>query len=161
LTARSIPIGHGDVVIAAITQLHQHLEPVVLIAAGLLARNARARRDHDEAVGENLARAGLAGRHRLSRQGRPAGRSRRARLQPGRLWLHHLHRQLRPAAGTISKAIAEGDLVATSVLSGNRNFEGRVNPDVRANYLASPPLVVAYALAGSMNIDITKDADRL
>ncbi|MEL6476287.1 MAG: aconitase family protein, partial [Pseudomonadota bacterium] len=55
----------------------------------------------------------------------------------------------------ISKAVNEGDLVATSVLSGNRNFEGRVNPDVRANYLASPPLVVAYAIAGDMNIDIT------
>ena len=55
-------------------------------------------------------------------------------------------------------AIQSGDLVAASVLSGNRNFEGRVNPDVRANYLASPPLVVAYALAGSMQIDLTKDS---
>ena len=54
----------------------------------------------------------------------------------------------------------DGDLVAVSVLSGNRNFEGRVNPDVRANYLASPPLVVAYAIAGSMKIDITKDQPR-
>ena len=62
-----------------------------------------------------------------------------------------------PLPEPISDAIAQGDLVAASVLSGNRNFEGRVNPDVRANYLASPPLVVAYALAGSMNIDITKD----
>jgi aconitate hydratase len=57
----------------------------------------------------------------------------------------------------ISRAIAEGDLVATAVLSGNRNFEGRISPDVRANYLASPPLVVAYALAGDMNIDITTE----
>ena len=55
----------------------------------------------------------------------------------------------------MSKAIAEGDLVATAVLSGNRNFEGRISPDVRANYLASPPLVVAYAIAGDMSIDLT------
>jgi len=62
-----------------------------------------------------------------------------------------------PLQKEISEAIAEGDLVATSVLSGNRNFEGRISPDVRANYLASPPLVVAYALAGDMNIDITTE----
>jgi len=62
-----------------------------------------------------------------------------------------------PLPVEISKAVQAGDLVAASVLSGNRNFEGRVNPDVKANYLASPPLVVAYAIAGSMNIDITKD----
>ena len=62
-----------------------------------------------------------------------------------------------PLQPEISQAIAEGDLVATSVLSGNRNFEGRISPDVRANYLASPPLVVAYALAGTMDIDIAKD----
>ncbi|MEM9784362.1 MAG: aconitate hydratase AcnA, partial [Pseudomonadota bacterium] len=62
-----------------------------------------------------------------------------------------------PLPEPISKAINDGDLVATSVLSGNRNFEGRVNPDVRANYLASPPLVVAYAIAGDLNIDITRD----
>ena len=62
-----------------------------------------------------------------------------------------------PLPVEVSAAVSAGDLVACSVLSGNRNFEGRVNPDVRANYLASPPLVVAYALAGSMNINITKD----
>ena len=56
-----------------------------------------------------------------------------------------------------SRKSAEGDLVATSVLSGNRNFEGRISPDVRANYLASPPLVVAYALAGDMNVDLARD----
>ena len=57
----------------------------------------------------------------------------------------------------MSKAINDNDLVVCSVLSGNRNFEGRVNPDVRANYLASPPLVVAYALAGSMHVDLSRD----
>ena len=62
-----------------------------------------------------------------------------------------------PIQAELSEAIAEGDLVATSVLSGNRNFEGRISPDVRANYLASPPLVVAYALAGTMDINLTSD----
>ncbi|MEY8840797.1 aconitase family protein, partial [Cribrihabitans sp. XS_ASV171] len=62
-----------------------------------------------------------------------------------------------PLDAPISKAINDYDLIATSVLSGNRNFEGRISPDVRANYLASPPLVVAYALVGDMNVDITKD----
>ena len=63
-----------------------------------------------------------------------------------------------PIQPELSKAIAEGDLVATSVLSGNRNFEGRISPDVRANYLASPPLVVAYALAGTLDINLAEDA---
>jgi aconitate hydratase len=63
-----------------------------------------------------------------------------------------------PLAETISEAIAKHDLVVAAVLSGNRNFEGRVNPDTRANYLASPPLVVAYALAGSMRVDLTREA---
>ncbi|WP_300014654.1 aconitate hydratase AcnA [uncultured Roseobacter sp.] len=62
-----------------------------------------------------------------------------------------------PIQKELSDAIAEGDLVATSVLSGNRNFEGRISPDVRANYLASPPLVVAYALAGTLDIDLTTE----
>ena len=62
-----------------------------------------------------------------------------------------------PIQREISEAISEGDLVATSVLSGNRNFEGRISPDVRANYLASPPLVVVYALAGTMDIDLTSE----
>ena len=62
-----------------------------------------------------------------------------------------------PLAPEISATIAKHNLVAAAVLSGNRNFEGRVNPDVRANYLASPPLVVAYALAGSMQIDLTRE----
>ncbi|WP_377186848.1 aconitate hydratase AcnA [Ruegeria meonggei] len=62
-----------------------------------------------------------------------------------------------PIQAELSEAIAEGDLVATSVLSGNRNFEGRISPDVRANYLASPPLVVVYALAGTLDIDLTSE----
>src|SRR5690606_30319951 len=63
-----------------------------------------------------------------------------------------------PLAAEISQAINENDLAVTAVLSGNRNFEGRINPDVKMNYLASPPLVIAYALAGSMNFDFEADA---
>ncbi|MFE2294964.1 aconitate hydratase AcnA [Streptomyces sp. NPDC059452] len=63
-----------------------------------------------------------------------------------------------PLPEEVSKAVNDNDLAVTSVLSGNRNFEGRINPDVKMNYLASPPLVVAYAIAGSMKVDITKDA---
>src|SRR5690606_1100185 len=62
-----------------------------------------------------------------------------------------------PLPEHISKAISDGNLVATAVLSGNRNFEGRVHAEVKANYLASPPLVVAYAIAGSLNVDLTQE----
>jgi aconitate hydratase len=80
-----------------------------------------------------------------------------ARLQPRRLRLHDLHRQFRPAQRADLQAINDKGLIASGVLSGNRNFEGRVSPDVQANYLASPPLVVAYALAGTVNIDLTTE----
>src|SRR5690606_35202890 len=63
-----------------------------------------------------------------------------------------------PLPDEVSQAVNEHDLAVTSVLSGNRNFEGRINPDVKLNYLAAPPLVVAYALAGSMTVDITREA---
>jgi aconitate hydratase len=150
-------IGHGDVVIAAITSCTNTSNPSVLVAAGLLARNARERNlttkpwvktslaPGSQVVTDYLAKAGLTDDldglgFNLVGYGCTTciGNS-------------------GPLPEAISTAIAQGDLVATSVLSGNRNFEGRVNPDVRANYLASPPLVVAYALAGSMNVDITKD----
>src|SRR5437879_3871007 len=62
-----------------------------------------------------------------------------------------------PLPEPVSRAVNEGDLAVTAVLSGNRNFEGRINPDVKMNYLASPPLVVAYALAGSMDVDLVND----
>ena len=72
-----------------------------------------------------------------------------AQLPPGRLRLHHLHRKQRAAAGRRRRQPSQGEARGRAVLSGNRNFEGRINPLVRANYLASPPLVVAYALAGT------------
>jgi aconitate hydratase len=90
-------ITHGDVVIAAITSCTNTSNPYVMVAAGLVARKAREKGLDQPALGEDLARTGLQGRVGLSGGRWPAGRSRRARLQPGRLWLHHLHRQLRPA----------------------------------------------------------------
>jgi len=147
----------GSVVIASITSCTNTSNPYVLIGAGLVARKARALgltrkpwvktslapgsqvvtqyleaaelQDDLDAIGFNLVGYGCT---------TCIGNS--GPLQP-----------------EISKAIHDNDLIATSVLSGNRNFEGRISPDVRANYLASPPLVVAYALAGDMNIDIAND----
>ena len=129
-----------------------------MIGAALLAKKAVEQGPDPQAVGQDHAGARLQGRHRLLRAGRPHPVPGQARLQPRRLRLHHLHRQLRPAAGG---GLRGGQRRTTSrvvsVLSGNRNFEGRINPDVKMNYLASPPLVVAYALAGTMDIDLTNE----
>jgi aconitate hydratase len=153
---RNYDLGHGDVVIAAITSCTNTSNPSVLVGAGLLARKAR-QGPEGQALGEDLARAGLAGGDRLPRQGRPAGRPRRARLQPRRLRLHHLHRQFRPAAGADLEAINENDLVVGGrCCRATATSRAASSADVRANYLASPPLVVAYALAGSMNVDLTE-----
>ncbi|WP_417687939.1 aconitate hydratase AcnA [Roseibium sp.] len=150
-------LGHGDVVIAAITSCTNTSNPSVLIGAGLVARNALARglkvkpwvktslAPGSQVVTDYLEKAGVqddldALGFTLAGYGCTTCIGNSGPLDPA-----------------ISKAINDNDLIACSVLSGNRNFEGRVNPDVRANYLASPPLVVAYAIAGNMNIDITRD----
>ena len=150
-------IGHGDVVIAAITSCTNTSNPSVLVGAGLLARNARERgltvkpwvktslAPGSQVVTDYLTAAGLqddldALGFNLVGYGCTTCIGNSGPLPPD-----------------ISKAVQAGDLVAASVLSGNRNFEGRVNSDVKANFLASPPLVVAYALAGSMKIDITSE----
>ena len=133
-------IDHGAVAIAAITSLHQHLQPV---------RDDRRGAARQERRREGPARASRGSRPRWRpaprsssdyyEQGRPHAVPRQARLQPRRLRLHDLHRQLRPAHPTRSRAaVNENDLAVVSVLSGNRNFEGRINPDVKMNYLASP-----------------------
>ena len=154
----SFDFGNGDVAIAAITSCTNTSNPSVLVAAGLVARKAREKGLHRQAVGQDQPRAGQPGGHRLSQRKRPQRGPQRARLRPRRLWLHDLHRQFGPAAPSRSrKAINDNDLVAVSVLSGNRNFEGRVSPDCRANYLASPPLVVAYALKGTVRSDMVKE----
>ena len=150
-------IGDGSVVIASITSCTNTSNPYVMIGAGLVARKARALgltrkpwvktslAPGSQVVSAYLEAAGLqddldAVGFNLVGYGCTTCIGNSGPLQP-----------------EISKAINANDLVAVSVLSGNRNFEGRISPDVRANYLASPPLVVVYALAGSMTIDITRD----
>ncbi|MFO1106478.1 MAG: aconitate hydratase AcnA [Amaricoccus sp.] len=151
-------IRDGSVVIAAITSCTNTSNPYVMIGAGLVARKARALglnrkpwvktslAPGSQVVSEYLEAAGLqedldAVGFNLAGYGCTTCIGNSGPLGD-------------PA---ISKAIGENDLVATAVLSGNRNFEGRISPDVRANYLASPPLVVAYALAGDVNIDLTSE----
>ncbi|WP_417808083.1 aconitate hydratase AcnA [Thioclava sp.] len=147
----------GSVVIASITSCTNTSNPYVMIAAGLVARKAHALglnrkpwvktslAPGSQVVSEYLEAANLqddldAIGFDLVGYGCTTCIGNSGPLQP-----------------EISKAINDNDLIATSVLSGNRNFEGRISPDVRANYLASPPLVVAYALAGDMNIDLTTE----
>jgi len=150
-------LDHGRVVIAAITSCTNTSNPSVMLAAGLLARNAVARglssqpwvktslAPGSKVVTQYLDHAGLTGDLEA-------------------LGFHLVGYGCTTCIGNsgplpraVSDAVAENDLAVVSVLSGNRNFEGRINPDVKMNYLASPPLVVAYALAGSMDADIVND----
>ena len=150
-------VNHGDVFIAAITSCTNTSNPSVMVAAGLVAEKA----------------------NKYGLQTKPWVKT---SLAPGSqvvgeyLEKSHLQKELNelgfnvvgygcttcignsgPLSPELSKAIAEGDLVSCSVLSGNRNFEGRIGPDIKANFLASPPLVVAYALAGSLHHDFEND----
>jgi aconitate hydratase len=157
LDGETFNVGNGSVVIAAITSCTNTSNPYVLVAAGLLAKNAVA----------------------LGLQSKPWVKTSLApgsKVVTGYLSSAGLLSELEalkfnvvgygcttcignsgPLPDVISKAINDNNLVAVSVLSGNRNFEGRISPDVRANFLASPPLVVAYALAGRIDIDFAKD----
>jgi aconitate hydratase len=153
-----VVLDHGAVAIAAITSCTNTSNPSVMLAAGLLARNASKKglkakpwvkttlAPGSKVVTDYYDKAGLTG------------------------YLEELGFYLvgygcttcignsGPLPDEISQAVQDNDLAVTAVLSGNRNFEGRINPDVKMNYLASPPLVIAYALAGSMNFDFEKDA---
>ena len=152
-------IDHGDVVIAAITSCTNTSNPSVMMAAGLVAKKAREKglkvkpwvktstAPGSQVVGEYLRKSGL--QTDLDALG----------FDVVGYGCTTCIGNSGPLAAPISKAIADGDLVSCSVLSGNRNFEGRIGPDIKANFLASPPLVVAYALAGSMHHDF--DADPL
>ncbi len=151
-------LDHGRVVIAAITSCTNTSNPYVMIAAGLLARNALAKgltrkpwvktslAPGSTVVTDYLDRAGLT-EHLNGLQFNLVGYGCTTCIGNSG-----------PLDPAISAAIEEKDLVVCSVLSGNRNFEGRISQDVKANYLASPPLVVAYALAGRMDIDIQTDS---
>jgi len=155
VSGRDEPLTDGDVTIAAITSCTNTSNPSVLIAAGLVAKAANARgmtvkpwvktslAPGSQVVTDYLTKSGL--QEELDALG----------FNLVGYGCTTCIGNSGPLPEEISEAINGNDLVVTSVLSGNRNFEGRVSPDVRANYLASPPLVVAYALAGSMLVDIT------
>jgi aconitate hydratase len=150
-------LGHGAVVIAAITSCTNTSNPNVMIGAGLLARNALARGLRSKPwVKTSLAPGSQVVAEYLAKSGLQADLDQLGFNLVG-FGCTTCIGNSGPLPEAISDAIGKGDLVAAAVLSGNRNFEGRINPDVRANYLASPPLVVAYALAGSMQVDIARD----
>jgi aconitate hydratase len=157
LDGESAELDHGSVVIAAITSCTNTSNPQVMVAAGLLARNAVAR--------------GLRRRPWVKSSLAPGSRVVTRYYEDARLqqYLDALGFDTvgygcttcignsGPLPAPVSKAVAEGGLAVVSVLSGNRNFEARIHPEVKANYLASPPLVVAYALAGRMDVDLTSE----
>jgi aconitate hydratase len=150
-------IGHGAVTIAAITSCTNTSNPSVLVAAGLVAQKAAAKglsvkpwvktslAPGSKVVIDYLKKAGL--------------------IEPLEKMKFHLVGygcttcigNSGPLPEEVAKAVSEKNLIVSAVLSGNRNFEGRINPLVKANYLASPPLVVAYALAGTVDLDLTKE----
>ncbi len=148
-------IGHGDVVIAAITSCTNTSNPSVLIAAGLVARKARALGLAPKPwVKTSLAPGSQVVTDYLNKAGLQADLDALGFNTVGYGCTTCIGNS-GPLDDAVADAIEDNKLVAVSVLSGNRNFEGRVHPNVRANYLASPPLVVAYALLGTMNVDIT------
>jgi aconitate hydratase len=153
----TVEVDHGRVVIAAITSCTNTSNPSVMIGAGLLARNAvRRGLERKPWVKTSLAPGSTVVTDYLERAGLTE-------------YLDRLQFNLvgygcttcignsGPLPAEISAAVGEKDLAVCAVLSGNRNFEGRINQDVKANYLASPPLVVAYALAGRMDLDLTSE----
>jgi aconitate hydratase len=155
--AENYKLGHGDVVIAAITSCTNTSNPFVMMGAGLLARNAVKRGLKSKPwVKTSLAPGSQVVAEYFASSGLQADLDKLGFNLVG-FGCTTCIGNSGPLPEHISAAIAAGDLVAAAVLSGNRNFEGRVNPDVRANYLASPPLVVAYALAGSMLVDIARE----
>jgi aconitate hydratase len=146
-------LDHGSVVIAAITSCTNTSNPQVMVAAGLLARNALARGlQRKPWVKSSLAPGSKVVTRYYEQAGLQAPLDELGFNTVGYGCTTCIGNS-GPLADEISAAINEGDLVVCSVLSGNRNFEARIHPEVKANYLASPPLVVAYALAGRMDID--------
>lgn len=157
VTGKDFTLGHGDVVIAAITSCTNTSNPSVMIGAGLVARKAAALgltskpwvktslAPGSQVVADYFEKSGL--QKDLDALG----------FNVVGFGCATCIGNSGPLDEPVSEAVNANDLVVAAVLSGNRNFEGRVNPDVKANYLASPPLVVAYAIAGSMQIDLAND----
>jgi len=157
VTGESYGLKDGHVVIAAITSCTNTSNPSVLIAAGLVARKARELGLKSQPwVKTSLAPGSQVVTDYLTASGLQADLDAMGFNLVGYGCTTCIGNS-GPLPEAISECINANDLVAASVLSGNRNFEGRVNPDVRANYLASPPLVVAYAIAGSLNVNLATD----
>jgi len=149
---------HGSVVIAAITSCTNTSNPSVMLAAGLLAKKAVEKGLQVPAtVKTSLAPGSKVVRDYLERAGL-TGYLEKLKFHIVGYGCTTCIGNSGPLPEEVSKAIDANNLVVASVLSGNRNFEGRINPDVRANYLMSPPLVVAFALAGRIDLDLRKDA---
>ncbi len=148
---------HGDVVIAAITSCTNTSNPSVMIGAGLLARNARAKGlNRQPWVKTSLAPGSKVVTEYLDEAGLTEDLEAIGFYTVGYGCTTCIGNS-GPLPDPIAEAIDQHDIVVASVLSGNRNFEGRISPQVKANYLASPPLVVAYALAGTVDIDLTTE----
>jgi aconitate hydratase len=157
LDGESFQLEHGHVVIAAITSCTNTSNPSVMVGAGLLARNAVARGLHSKPwVKTSLAPGSKVVSEYLDRAGLTAPLEQLGFNLVGYGCTTCIGNS-GPLPEPISAAVADADLAVVSVLSGNRNFEGRINPDVKMNYLASPPLCVAYAIAGTMDIDLLND----
>jgi len=155
---QSFKVGDGSVVIAAITSCTNTSNPAVMLAAGLVAKKAAARGLKAQPwVKTSIGPGSLVVSDYLEKTGLLKELEKVGFYIVGYGCTTCIGNS-GPLPVEISQAIGEGDLAVASVLSGNRNFEGRVHPEVKMNYLASPPLVVAYALAGTLDIDLTKDA---
>jgi aconitate hydratase len=158
VSGKNYDLGHGDVVIAAITSCTNTSNPYVLVAAGLVARKARAKGLHPKPwVKTSLAPGSQVVTEYLDKSGLSADLDALGFQTTGYGCTTCIGNS-GPLDDAIVDTIEANKLIAVSVLSGNRNFEGRVHANVRANYLASPPLVVAYALLGNMRQDITTEA---
>ncbi len=150
-------LGHGAVVIAAITSCTNTSNPDVMVGAGLVARAARQRGlSRKPWVKTSFAPGSKVVTEYLDAAGLTADLEALGFFLVGYGCTTCIGNS-GPLPAPVSAAVHEGNLVVASVLSGNRNFEGRISPDVRANYLASPPLVVAYAIAGTVDIDLATD----
>ena len=157
VAGKSFEVKDGAVLIAAITSCTNTSNPAVLIAAGLLARNARRRGLTSQPwVKTSLAPGSRVVTDYLNKAGLTADLEAVGFYTVGYGCTTCIGNS-GPLKPEISAAVKAGDVVACAVLSGNRNFEGRVHPEVKMNFLASPPLVVAYALAGTLNLDLTTE----
>ncbi|MCK6578547.1 MAG: aconitate hydratase AcnA [Anaerolineae bacterium] len=154
---QSAEIGHGVVVIASITSCTNTSNPMVMMGAGLLAKNAVEKGlQRKPYVKTSLAPGSRVVTEYLDRAGLTSYLDQLGFNTVGYGCMTCIGNS-GPLPENVAEAVESGELVAAAVLSGNRNFEGRINPLVKANYLASPPLVVAYALAGTVDIDLTND----